>query len=410
MLRYLPPTATPLPLTTLWRAGIAAMKADSTEQFRLALAGYLGAPHCYLASSGRTALYLLLKSLLESADHPARKEVALPAYTCPALAKVALDLNLIVRLVDISPYTLAFDPESLEAQVSERTLAIICVHPFGIPQPLADAQRLARGAGAWVVEDAAQSMGARLNGCQAGTVGDFGLFSLGPGKPLSTGGGGVVCTRDEGHAEHLARVWESLPGVSPIASIWALLRLALFTLAFHPTIWGFAARAGAQRVGESEASWGYGLRGLSATQAAVGLALLPRLDAANAQRRRHAEELMVYLHATDDIYTLSPRLDGSCVEPTTPIYLRLPVMATSKALRERLFWQLQRAGVGAGRMYGKTIAGYFPHLASVAYPGAQTVADCLLTLPTHHYLTADDIERTGTILSRSYCPLDDDPA
>ena len=66
---------------------------------------------------------------------------------------------------------------------------------------------------------AAQSLGAKVGARRAGTVGECGLFSLGPGKALSTGGGGIVCTQDAALAERLRVVWQRLPSAGAAASI-----------------------------------------------------------------------------------------------------------------------------------------------------------------------------------------------
>ena len=62
--------------------------------------------------------------------------------------KVVIDTGLAPRYVDISPYTLSYNTAELSTCISERTLAVVCVHPFGMPQPIAPADRLAHDAGA----------------------------------------------------------------------------------------------------------------------------------------------------------------------------------------------------------------------------------------------------------------------
>jgi dTDP-4-amino-4,6-dideoxygalactose transaminase len=361
------------------------------DQFRAALTGYLDTRACYLAASGRTALHLLLKSLAERADGPARREVLMPAYTCPALAKVALDLGLRPRLVDISPPSMAFEGAHLEAQLSERTLAVMCVHPFGIPQPVEPVLALADRVGAVVVEDAAQSLGARLGGRPVGVQGHFSLFSLGPGKPLSTGGGGILCTNQLGYMPLVERAWEALPPSSALASAWTLARLALLALAFHPRGWWLATRVGLQRAGDREASWGYGLRRLSPAQAAVGLALLERLDAINRRRRENARRMIACLQGLGFVHIPSPAATAE------PIYLRLPLLVSDEEQRERLYRRLWAAGIGVGRMYRQPLSDIFPQTATESYPGASSIARHLLTLPTHHYLNDADIERIAGI-------------
>lgn len=394
MPRHLPPTAVPFAPSDLGRA--LPPPPQARARFQIALTEYLGARTCRLAASGRTALYLLLKSLYQTADHPTRREVLIPAYTCPALAKVVLDLELQPRFVDISPDTLVFEEDQLEASIGAQTLAVICVHPFGVPQPIKSTLRLAHWAGAVVIEDAAQAMGARLGGEPVGSQGDFGLFSLGPGKPLSTGGGGILCTKHERHVVLLEEAWEDLPSPSATDSVWAQFRLTLFTLAFHPTGWWLATRAGLHRVGDHEASWGYSLRGLSQAQAAVGLPLLVRLDAINQQRRENARRLIAHLQVIDQLHVPTSAVAAD------PIYLRLPILVPDEKQREPLFQDLWAAGIGVGRMYRHTLPDLFPHAAEGTYPGASYVANHLLTLPTHHYLTEADVEQIAYIFQAAH--------
>jgi perosamine synthetase len=389
MLRNLPPTAVPITLSDLGKA--LSPPAQAVARFQQALSAALGLRICRLAASGRTALYLLLRGLVQAAGDQERREVIMPAYTCPALVKVALDLGLRPRWVDISPHTLAYEETQLEAQLGEQALAVIWVHPFGIPQPMGRIQALAASAGATLIEDAAQAMGAQQDGKPVGSQGDFGLFSLGPGKPLSAGGGGGVGTCDERGARLLERVWQELPAPSTAATAWALSRLALLALVFHPRGWWLVARTGLQRLGDREVSWGYALRGLSDAQAAFGLVLLERLELINRRRRQNAGRLIARLQGLDCVHIPPPPPGAG------PIYLRLPVLVADEDCRERLLRRLAAAGLGAGRMYGRPLPDLFPGISPGSYPGAAAVARRLLTLPTHPYLTEADVERIGRI-------------
>jgi perosamine synthetase len=395
MPHHLPPTAVPIAASDLIHA--LRPPADARACFQSTLARYLGVRTCKLAASGRTALYLLLKQLTRTADHAGRHEVIMPAYTCPSLAKVALDAKLHPRFVDISSRTLAFEGERLEACINEHTLAVICVHPFGIPQSTEKIQALAQAAGAVVIEDAAQSMGARLEEHLAGTQSDFGLFSLGPGKPLSTGGGGILCTNDERQAWLMGQAWRKLPDSSFTASVWAMSRLVSLWLAFHPIGWWLATRAGLHRVGDREASWGFALRGLTDVQATIGMALLDRLDAINQQRAENAGQLIAQLQELEFLHIPPP------AARTRPIYLRLPVLIDDEERRERLFRRLWATGIGVGRMYRQSLPEIFPQAGIESYPGANYVARHLLTLPTHHYLTPVHIQHISEIFRAESC-------
>lgn len=436
MLRHLPPTASPVSISDMLagiRAGLlplwgaqsgskprgpqsplevalhqdgayAGSGDDSTQRFQTALADYLDVSACLLAASGRTALYMLLAYLAQLPENRWRDQVILPAYTCPSLVRVVLDAGLKPRLVDINEDLLAPALAEVTSRLSEQTLAVVHVHPFGLPIDLADRSHdlvaSTHAAGAVLIEDAAQSQGAvmprmetiRPIDARVGTQGDFGLFSLGPGKPLSTGGGGFISINRKARADHLPRLseaWRQLPPAPRRASVVATARLGLLVAAFHPRGWWWATRAGAQRFGEREGSWGYRLSGLSRAQVQVGLRRLPKLDDLNRLRRGNARLLLDRLEPYRELRK-PPRSmlpDG--------IFLRLPVWAADQEQREALYHELWKRGIGVGRMYRKALHEIFPELAEQPFPGAESVARRLLTMPTHPYLEPDDLDSIG---------------
>ena len=392
--RHVPPTGAPLPLAA-WLRG-AGSRADATAAFRRSLADYLGVRWTFAAASGRSALRLLLDTLKQQPHLQQRNEVVVPGYTCPSVVKVILDAGLMPRPVEMNALTLNMQPDALAAAVGRQTLAVLIVHPFGMPVDVTPAAQWARDAGALLIEDAAQSMGARQAGRPVGTHGDVGLYSLGPGKPLSVGGGGILATDDPELAEALAVARSALAPLDTVTDVWTWLRAALFSLAFQPTLWYWATRAGAQRVGEREESWGYTLRELGARQAAAGQALLANLDAVNRVRSAHAARLIELL-GNDGAYEF-PRPDG--VDPQ-PIYLRLPLLMADPARAEALVGRAAAAGLGVGRMYARTIAEFFPHLNLPTLPGATRIATTLVTLPTNHHMRPADLMRLAHLVKHA---------
>src|SRR4029079_17545420 len=90
--RQVPPTATPMSFSE-WESGIRP-SATSLDDFAMAMGAYLETPYLFFASSGRTALRLLLDTAAKQRQWGGRTQVVLPGYTCPALAKVILDSGL----------------------------------------------------------------------------------------------------------------------------------------------------------------------------------------------------------------------------------------------------------------------------------------------------------------------------
>lgn len=370
----LPPVATPLSLAD-WRVGLTPGRAVSS--FQAKLSHYFGQPVGLLASSGRAALYLLLNTLRRL--HPGRTTVLLPAYTCPALVKVILDVGLRPELLEMATAGWGVAPGRVEAQLSPNTLALIWVHPFGLPQPMDGVQQAVKQAGALLIEDAAQAMGATSESRPVGTLGDFGLFSLGPGKALSLGGGGFVTVNNQLYQEAIHNQEGQL---APISNGMPLARLLALYVAFHPAGWELATRLGLHRVGDQENSWGYRLTRLSEAQAAIGMRLLPKLEGFNGRRRENGRAILA--------------LSGRELPPQdSAIYLRLPIRSPK---RDEWYGRLWAAGIGVGRLYGRPLNQIFPHLTDQPYPQAQQLAAQLLTLPTHHYLTPADIEKIAALI------------
>ena len=163
-LRSLSPVGTPLRLRTVLAALRGAQRGDNQHRvFAGALAERHEGAACVPVSSGRAALMLILETLREHAD-PWRNEVVLPAYTCFSVPSAIVRAGLKVVPCDIDPDHLDFDQSMLPRLVSSRTLCIVPNHLFGFPARMELVLEVARAHRAYVVEDAAQSLGARLGG------------------------------------------------------------------------------------------------------------------------------------------------------------------------------------------------------------------------------------------------------
>jgi dTDP-4-amino-4,6-dideoxygalactose transaminase len=162
------------------------------EAFEREAAAFLGVPHAIGVANGTDALVLALEALgIGRGD-----EVICPAFTFYATAEAIVRAGATPVFADIDPETLNLDPEDVAGRVTERTRAIVAVHLFGRPAPLAELAAL----GVPLIEDAAQAFGA--DGV-AGT-GVCSTFSFFPTKNLfALGDGGLVACLDDGVAERV---------------------------------------------------------------------------------------------------------------------------------------------------------------------------------------------------------------
>jgi perosamine synthetase len=162
------------------------------EKFEEAVANYTGVPYAVALSSGTAGLHLGLAALgIGQGD-----EVILPSFTFIAVAHAVLYRRATPVFADIDPGTLNLTPESVASAITPRTRAIIVVHTFGCPVDLDPIVHIAARHGVKVIEDACEALGAEYRGRKAGGIGDFGVFGFYPNKPITTGEGGMVVTRD----------------------------------------------------------------------------------------------------------------------------------------------------------------------------------------------------------------------
>jgi dTDP-4-amino-4,6-dideoxygalactose transaminase len=157
------------------------------------LAEHLEVAHAVAVSSGTDALLAAMMALGVGAGD----EVLTTAYSFFATAGCISRLGATPRFVDIDPVTFNLDPTAVQAAITRKTRAVIPVHLFGLCADMAPLLAAAQAAGIPVIEDAAQAIGARYQGRQAGTMGTAGCFSFFPSKNLGAfGDGGLVTTGD----------------------------------------------------------------------------------------------------------------------------------------------------------------------------------------------------------------------
>lgn len=151
-------------------------------------------------SSGTDALLVSLMAIdLQPGD-----EVITTPYTFFATAGSIARLGGRPVFVDIDPQTYNIDPAKIEAAITPRTKAIIPVYLFGQMADMDPIMALAERYHLYVIEDAAQAIGAEYKGQRAGSIGHLGCFSFFPSKNLGGfGDGGMVVTNDATLAERV---------------------------------------------------------------------------------------------------------------------------------------------------------------------------------------------------------------
>ncbi|MFC4926183.1 DegT/DnrJ/EryC1/StrS family aminotransferase [Delftia deserti] len=329
--RVLPPTAG-LPL----RAADLLPWGDA--DLATALAQWLGVPAVQLECSGTSALMVALQTLRRLA--PGRSEVIAPAYTCPLVALAVAHCGLQLRLCDLQSHTLDMDSARLRALCSERTLAVLPTHLCGRVADVATAVDCARAVGAWVVEDAAQALGARLRGEPLGWQGDVGFYSLAVGKGLTTFEGGVLLAREpalrealrETHAASVRqdRGWELRRSLE-LLGYAALYRPAGLDLAYGRPLRDALSRSDWVQAAGDDFDDAIPRHELGAWRRRVGRRALARLADFQQQLQRQAHERSAWLSAIDGVEMVGDTVPGA--QGVWPVLLlRLRDAATRDAL------------------------------------------------------------------------------
>lgn len=172
-------------------------------EFEKAWALYCEAPAAVGVANGTAALHL---ALCESGIQPG-EEVITVSHTFIATAEVARQCGATVRMVDIDPKTYCMDPAALAAAIGPRSKVVIPVHLYGHPAPMDEIRALCDRHGLFLIEDAAQSHGARYKGRRVGSLAPISTFSFYPGKNLGAyGDAGGVTTQDPAAADRIAQL------------------------------------------------------------------------------------------------------------------------------------------------------------------------------------------------------------
>jgi len=172
----------------------------NVQAFEKEAAKHLGVKHALTCASGTDALHLaLLAAGISEGD-----EVITTSFTFIATAEAIRYVGATPVYVDIKADTLNIDADLIEAAITEKTTAIIPVHIFGQPADMNKIMEVAKKHNLLVIEDCAQSYGAKIGNETTGGIGLAGCHSFFPSKNLGCyGDGGMVTTNDDAIAEQI---------------------------------------------------------------------------------------------------------------------------------------------------------------------------------------------------------------
>ena len=158
-------------------------------EFEKKIANYIGTKYCVAFNSGTSAGHAALLAININSG-----EVIVPSFTFISTANWPLMVNAKPKFVDIEEENFGLSPERVKVEITKNTKAIIPIHYGGRPCKIIEIDRIARNKKITLIEDCAESFGAKIKGVSVGTFGQMSIFSFAPNKILTTGEGGVICT------------------------------------------------------------------------------------------------------------------------------------------------------------------------------------------------------------------------
>ena len=362
---------------------------ENNEKYRQEIARklehLLGSSYILLTASGRGALYLLLLSI-------PRAKVFIPAYTCKAVVEAALLAGKSVYFGESELDGFNMDTNISEEQIDKDTILIV-THQFGIPCQLEPLINLAHQKGAFVIEDAAASLGSKIGGQLTGTFGDASFFSFDSTKLLNVPlKGGFLWIRDPDIFAQCQEVY--IQNTSPMPLLRKFYYLTLgFALRFveQPTLYRvfhnikFHWRG---RFTEDSAAFSPHLNPFyydrfSEWQAAILIPQLDRFDQIIANRRRLYNTYLLQL-AQASFFSLPPH---DIMQEWAPI--RFPIRVLSNKMQ--FYEEAVRRGVD--------FAFSFTFLASPSsFAISHKLADTILDLPFYDRLSEHEQLRVISVL------------
>lgn len=395
-LREVPPTAG-LPLR------LKDLLPPWENDFPGEIADFLGVPEVGLECSGTASLIVILQTLQRLSG---RRKVIVPAYTCPLVALAVAHCGLHLVVCDVAPDSFELATEQLPSLCDGDTLALIPTHLGGRIADLGPVLAVARATGAFVVEDAAQALGARNDGESVGLAGDAGFFSFAAGKGLSIFEGGAWVARDSALRAELARTSLSLIPSAPLFETGRCLQLlglaAFYRPLLLPYVYGMPLRRALKRNDPTEAvgdmfSPDIPLHRVSAWRRAVGSRALSRLPDFQAALTRQAAERLARLSGLAGLTVLA---DAPGCQGVWPF---LMLLLPSRASRDAVLDELWGSGLGVTRLFVHALPDYDylrPWVAAQDCPNARDFAARSLTLSNSPWLDAAGFERIVAVIER----------
>ncbi len=378
---------------------------NEVEALRSEFASFLdiAVPQVYPTISGRAALIHALNLIGVSKGD----EVIMQVFNCVAVLDPILWVGAKPVFVDIKRNTLNTTLEQIKKKTTDKTKAIIIQHTFGLPNDELDAIiAFAHSKGIYVIEDCAHALGAEIDDEPVGTIADFGIFSFGRDKMISSVfGGALVLSKllPQKLFDEMDRIYSSLEEVDDSWIKRQLLHPVLTYLTLLPAPlkhlgklihllgnrYGLMSKATSLEEKACGAKPSWLDKAYPGALAKLARKQLSEFHVANARRTTIAGE---YISAGIKNAQVDPRNAHHTIKR---VFLRFPVLVDNP---EQVHQKFKENDIILGDWYDQVIAPKEVDLKNTGYekgqcPVAEDVCPHIINLPTYPRMTDDEVER-----------------
>jgi perosamine synthetase len=330
------------------------------EELEENIANYLGLKHCVLFNSGGSALH----ALMESYNFSKGDEIIVPSFTFIGTAYAPLYVGSRPVFADVEEQTFGLDVEDVKQKITPKTKAIIPIHYGGMPCQIGALEDLAKDHNLILIEDAAESFGAKFKNNLTGKFGESAILSFCQNKIFTTSEGGAIVTDNSELME----------------------RIRLFRSYGRITSGDYFSNSGDIDYVER----GYNLR-MSSILAALGISQLKRVDRLINMRRKNAHYLNKRLSEVDEItLPIPPTSEFYCVYQMYTIRVK-----EGRKKRDELMHYLKNKGI-TSRVYFDPAHKFtiFQDLGfgAIKLPTTELLSSEVLTLPMYPHMTNDELD------------------
>ena len=387
-------------LTLKWHDFLVLPFVRAKNTLEASLAKYVGVEDTQIECSGTASLVVALQALKQLSG---RQQVVISAYTCPWVALAVIHCGLTPIVADARKDHFDYCPDALKKACNQDTLAVIHTHLAGRVADLENTLLIAKSVGAYVIEDAAQSLGAKLNGKSVGLFGDIGFYSLGVGKGFTIFAGGVLVTENPLLRQLMRDVGNAMP-TNWLMESRRILELLAYYLLYRPVgiglAFGYHLRRKLKRgeliqaVGD-DCTFKFPIHRVGSWRKSVGRKAVKRLHNFFELTKHQAAQRVAILR---QIRGLSVIVDDAGGEGVWPFVI---ILMPNEKMRDAVLDQLWQKGLGVGRLFIHAIKDYdylAEYVADGSTPNAQDFAARTLIMTNSLWLKDKDFLKIRDVL------------